>query len=305
VSGIARRWRFILAVLKRLPQGLVSRLVGRLAELRLPGSIQGFLNRGFARAVGVDLTEAERPPEAYPSLSEFFVRRLRPGVRAWPADPQAPTSPVDGIVGEVGRVREGRLIQAKGLDYSVEDLLADAAGAHLFTDGTFVTIYLSPRHYHRIHSPVSGSLTAACAVPGRLLPVNDPAVRSVPHLFPRNERLVALLTSVWGPVAIVAVGAFNVGRISAAFDAEWNGADHRGVTNRPGARGTGLRRYDPGLPVARGEELMTFHLGSTVVLLFSEGAGKSGTLSAELRPGAAVTLGQPLFEPEPVLETPE
>lgn len=302
-----------MALLARLPQGLLSRCTGWIAERRLPRPLRRPVIGAFARAVGADLTEAEREPREYPSVSAFFTRRLRPGVRDWPADPAVPASPVDGIVGQVGRVQAGRALQAKGVDYGVGALLADpsAAGAfesaeEAFGGGWFVTLYLSPRHYHRIHAPVGGVVREARAVPGALLPVNDAAVRLVPGLFPRNERLVALIDAGGGhagegrsggeghAVAVVAVGAFNVGRISAAFDPEWGRPGGRGVTNRGRSTGLELRRYDPPVPVTRGQELMAFHLGSTVVLLFGPGHPER-TLHPSLVPGREIRLGAPLF----------
>src|SRR5690606_37874720 len=135
-----------------------------------------------------------------------------------------------------------------------------------FRDGDFITLYLSPRHYHRVHAPLAGAVVAARHVPGALLPVNRAAVAHVPELFPRNERVVAYLETAAGRLVVVAIGAYNVGRISTAFDAAWAGGA-RGVTNRPGARPES-RHYEPPVRLERGAELMAFHLGSTVVLLF-------------------------------------
>ena len=255
----------------------------------------------------MDLGEARDPVSEYGSLDALFVRRLRPGVRSWPAEASLASSPVDGVVGQSGAIREGRILQAKGREYTVAELLDDDALAGRFLGGRFLTIYLAPRHYHRIHAPASGRLRQARHIPGRLLPVNAPAVRLVPRLFPRNERLVALLepaagddsaagadpvasadpaagvTGVeGGAVAVVAVGAFNVGRISADFDAEL-------VTNRRGARAE-TRLYHPPVEVTRGDPLMAFHLGSTVVLLFEAPV----TLVGRLEPGAPIRLGEAL-----------
>jgi phosphatidylserine decarboxylase len=171
---------------------------------------------------------------------------------------------VDGVIGQVGYIRGGELLQAKGRRYTAAALLADEQAAARFAAGTYITIYLSPRHYHRIHAPCGGAVVAARHVPGALLPVNEPAVQHVAGLFPRNERLVAYIDGPLGRTAVVAVGAYNVGRISAVFDADWREAGW--VTNRRGARG-GARRYDPPVAVAKGEEIMAFHLGSTIVLL--------------------------------------
>jgi phosphatidylserine decarboxylase len=277
----------------------LSRGLGRLADTPIPQRLRRAVLTTFARSVGIDVDEAERPLEDYPSVNAFFVRRLRPGSRSWPTEPGL-TSPVDGIVGQVGRIEAGRLIQAKGLDYAAADLLEDPAEAACFDGGEFVTIYLSPRHYHRIHAPVGGTIPLARYVPGALLPVNQPAVQHVPALFARNERLLAHIDGSHGRVAVVALGAYNVGRISAAFDAAWSGEGTRRRRAQPGwvtNRSDVLpreRRYTPPLPVGRGDEFMAFHLGSTVVLLTEPGRL---SLDPGCRPGAEVRLGTLLARP--------
>lgn len=278
-------WRTLLAVLERLPQGALSRGFGALADVHLPRPFRGAVLRGFARGVGVDLSEAEHPPEAYPSLGAFFVRRLREGLRSWPQEDAAAGCPVDGVVGQFGAIRGGRAIQAKGRDYSVADLLDDPDGLERYDGGSFLTLYLSPRHYHRIHAPVTGSIPVARHVPGGLLPVNAPAVAGIPNLFARNERLVCYVDGPLGRMAVVAVGAFNVGRISAAFDPDWGGP---AVTNRRGAQAE-TRRYEPPIQVARGAEIMAFHLGSTVVCLWEPGRVQ---LAGELQRGREIHLGE-------------
>lgn len=279
-------WRGAIAALARLPQGALSRGFGAVADVPLPRGLRRPVLGGFARAVGIDVAEAELPLEAYGSLNEFFVRRLKPGLRSWPGDESLAASPVDGVLGQLGAVRDGRLLQAKGRWYSAAELLDDEAEAARYRDGTFMTIYLSPRHYHRIHAPVGGAVVQARHVPGALLPVNAPAVAHVSDLFARNERLVCSIESeAMGRVALVAVGAYNVGRISAAFDADWAGPGGS-VTNRRGAAAR-TRRYEPPRPVGQGEEVMAFHLGSTVVLLWEPGVSPA----AGLRPGGEVRLG--------------
>ena len=235
----------------------------------------------------MDLSEARRSVREFGSLDQLFVRRLKQGARTWPADPAAAGSPVDGIVGQSGPVRDGRALQAKGRWYTVAELLDDRELADRFDGGTFVTLYLAPSHYHRIHAPVGGRLRYARHIPGRLLPVNRPAVQVVDRLFPRNERLVGVLESGMagpeaGAVAVVAVGAFNVGRITADFDPEL-------VTNRRGAVAE-TRIYHPSVELERGDPLMAFHLGSTVVLLFE----REVELSDRLEPGGSIRLGDAL-----------
>jgi phosphatidylserine decarboxylase len=193
--------------------------------------------------------------------------------------------PVDGMAGQVGVVRGGRLVQAKGRHYSLGELLEEVEGDawRRYEGGAFATLYLSPKDYHRIHAPVGGVVRDAVHVPGALLPVNAAAVAHVADLFARNERLMCHVDGAAGRVAVVAVGAYNVGRISAAFDPGW-------TTNR---RGSALSRrvYDPPVPVERGDEIMTFHLGSTVVLVFEPGRVE---LLPGLRVGEPVRLGMPI-----------
>lgn len=263
----SRRWRFILALLSRLPQAGLSRGLGLLADVSIPQSLRGPVLGRAARALGINLEEAELPLEDYGSLNELFVRRLRAGAREWPNDPRTMASPVDGILGQLGPIRKGELIQAKGRRYRADELLGDV-DAGRFAEGSFCTLYLSPRHYHRIHTPCTGRITDAWHLPGALLPVNEPAVMHVDNLFPRNERVVCAMEVEFGRVAIVAVGAYNVGRISVAFDEEWSGVrGERWISNRPGGGAAESRRYDPPVDIRQGAELMAFHLGSTVVLL--------------------------------------
>jgi phosphatidylserine decarboxylase len=293
-----RSWRALLRLLGRLPQGALSRSFGRVADIHLPPPLRRPVLGGFARAMGIDLSEAELPLQAYPTLNAFFVRRLRGGARDWPARSGVLASPVDGICGQLGEVRGGRILQAKGRWYSAAELLDHPAEAQRFEGGTFLTIYLSPRHYHRIHAPCAGSIRRARYVPGALLPVNAAAVAHVPDLFARNERLVCYLDGPLGRVAVVAVGAYNVGRISAAFDPAWGGplgavAERAGwATNRPGATAVD-HIYHPPAELAMGDELMAFHLGSTVVLLTEPGRI---ALREGLAPGAAVRLGEGVGE---------
>lgn len=290
------RWRIFLRALPRLPQGFVSRLWGRASRVELPGSLQGRLNRAFARAAGVDLEETELAPERYASLSAFFARGLKEGARSWPAGAGVVCSPADGILGTHGSVEEGRVIQAKGLDYSVGELLGSSEDGHRFGGGVFSTIYLSPRHYHRVHAPCFGSLRVARAIPGRLLPVAPPAVASIRDLFPQNERLVAIADCGRWEIAVVAVGAFNVGAISADFDPEWTEGAGGAVTNTGGSRRVKEMTYDPPLSLKAGDPLMTFHLGSTVVVLVRSNEGPRPFLDPELEEGREIQAGTPLLK---------
>jgi phosphatidylserine decarboxylase len=280
-------WRVALALMHRLPQAALSRSFGALADTPVPRRLRRAVIGGFARLMGIDVTEAERPVTEYASVNEYFVRRLRPGVRDWPDDDATLAAPVDGVLGQHGTITRGRLIQAKGRDYGAAALLGDDDAAACFEGGSFLTIYLSPRHYHRIHAPCGGHVVSARHIPGALLPVNRAGVLHVRDLFPRNERVVCTIEGAVGAVAVVAVGAYNVGRISAAFDPDWVGPG-RSVANRPGARAD-ARRYDPPPFVRQGDELMAFHLGSTIVMLC-----EPGLTPCTAAPGAEVRLGEVL-----------
>lgn len=284
-AKISSGWRLTLSGLERLPQALLSRAVGRIAEIPVPGPLRRPLYGGFARMVGIDLGEVERPLSDFPTFDAFFVRRLRAGVRPWPEDDSVLACPVDGVIGACGPIQGGTAIQAKGRSYRTSDLLGGEEAATRYEGGLFLTVYLSPRHYHRIHAPVTGAVVQARHLPGLLLPVNEPAVAAIDGLFARNERLSCTLDAPFGSVVVVAVGATNVGRITAAFDEAWGTV--RGVTNQSARRRTSSRCYDAPPVVTVGDELMAFHLGSTVVLLTEPGFELAPTTRArrEVRMG--------------------
>lgn len=258
-------WRLALAVMRGLPQVMISRITGKLADIPVPRPLRGPIIGGFARAVGARTDEAEKPVEAYRSVNDFFVRRLRPGVLSFPDEPNTLVSPVDGIVASCGVIERGIAIQAKGRPYSMSELLREDAAP--WEGGLFLTIYLAPRHYHRIHTPIPGRVARARHVPGRLYPVNLPSVRHVPGLFAINERRVAMIESARGTVGVVAIGAFNVGRISTAFEV--------------------------GDELPTGADLMAFHLGSTVVLAVPPNPS-TPVLHPDVAEGCEVRAGTPL-----------
>jgi phosphatidylserine decarboxylase len=261
---------------------LLSRLAGHLSDLPLPRPLRVPVIRAYARAFEVDLDEAALAPEAYPTFNAFFTRRLRAGARPIDAASGVVVSPSDSRLSSIGRVPEdGRLEQVKGETYGIDALVGSPEDAARFRGAAHATLYLSPAMYHRVHSPVEGVIVAWRYVPGRLFPVNAVGVRSVPGLFTRNERVVVLVdTAAHGPVAIVLVGAANVGRIGLAFTDL--------VTNRGHA--PGVFRPPAAIPIQRGDELGTFSLGSTVVLL----AADLGLVPVA-RPGQIVRVGQALF----------
>lgn len=243
-----------------LPHHLLSRIMLALTRVESPRLVPPAI-RLFSRRFGVDLDEADQAdPAAYASFNAFFTRSLRPGARPVDEAPDSIVSPADGMVSQCGTLREGRILQAKGRDYSLLELLGgDPAHAEPFLDGGFSTIYLSPRDYHRVHMPLSGTLRETIYVPGRLFSVQPATVRAVPDLFARNERLVALFDTPAGPMAMILVGAIFV----ACIETVWGG-----VATPPH---TGRIRVEPApepLQLAKGAEMGRFNMGSTVILLF-------------------------------------
>ncbi|MBK1673802.1 phosphatidylserine decarboxylase [Ectothiorhodospira shaposhnikovii] len=266
-----------------LPHHGISRLVYRLSrwETRHKDPVA----RWFIRRYGLDMSEAvESDPGRYASFNDLFTRALKPGARPLDPAPDTLISPADSRVSQLGRIRDGQLIQAKGHTYSATALLGgDADLAAPFANGHFITLYLPPRDYHRIHMPWNGSLRESVYVPGRLFSVAPFTVKTVPGLFARNERLACLFETDFGPMAMVLVGAINV----ASIETVWAGE----VTPRtPRAPCRWDHRDDP-TTLARGEEMGRFNLGSTVILLLPEQV--SGWLP-ELVPGQAVRMGQAL-----------
>jgi phosphatidylserine decarboxylase len=269
-----------LQLMELLPKSALSTAVGALTRAPAPAGLHRAAMRAFTRAYGVDLTEAELPLEGYRRFSDFFSRRLRPGARNVDPDPRAVVSPVDGAVSQAGRVEAGTCLQAKGIRFPVERLLADADLARAFSNGgAFATFYLSPRDYHRIHAPLSGRVVSSRYLPGQFWPVNPASVRSREALFCLNERLVTVLETELGRCAVVKVGATCVARIRAAYD---DRLTHAGQA--PGAR-----TYDPPVAIQKGAELGRFEMGSTVILLFEPDRVRwDGWLQA----GATVRMGQ-------------
>jgi phosphatidylserine decarboxylase len=261
---------------------LLSRLAGRLADLKPPPAVLRPLLRAYVRLYGVDMAEAAEPLEAYPSFNAFFTRRLKPGRRPLPAEPGVLVSPADSRLTSVGPVPDhGELEQVKGRTYALSELLGSVEEAACFRGGVQATLYLSPSMYHRVHSPLDGRVRAWTYRPGRLFPVNAFSVRSVDRLFTRNERVVVFLDSdAFGPVALVMVGAANVGRMTLSF------APLATNTGAP----AGTVRPPQEILLRRGDELGAFNLGSTVVLLAAD-----GRLEPLARPGDLVRVNQPLF----------
>lgn len=279
----------MLAALRLLPKGALSRVVGAATRLPAPRPLRLLAMRAFAARYGIDLSECGEL-ETFGTFGEFFARPLRnSALRPVAAGDEVIVSPVDGVVSERGLSEAGRLVQAKGMDYLLGALVADEALAARLEGGAWATIYLAPRDYHRIHFPLGGRVTGYRYVPGVLWPVNPAAVRGVPGIFTANERLVTILETRLGVCAVVAVGATIVGRVRAFYDPTIP------VTNLP--RATPVRRdYPEPLPVEKGQELGTFEMGSTVILLFEPG---KVLLDERVAPGARVRVGERIGGPGP------
>jgi phosphatidylserine decarboxylase len=267
-----------------VPQKLLSRVVMAATRWRWR-PWKDFLIRTIARVYRVDLGEAASTDLAsYPHFNAFFTRALKPGARPLDADPHALLMPADGHISQLGAIRDGRIFQAKGHDYSASELLADPGAAARFADGWFATIYLSPRDYHRVHMPLEGVLRETRHVPGALFSVSPATVDEVPALFARNERLVCLFDTPWGPMAVVLVGAMLVSGVETV----WGGVEIPPYAKTMVTRD--FRAVQPQVGLARGAELGRFNMGSTVILLIP----KDFSLDPKWTAGAPVRMGQRL-----------
>jgi phosphatidylserine decarboxylase len=275
--------RMVRSAWRMTPQRALSEVIGWGARRSLPASLRAPFLREFARQYGIDVNEAEKPIEEYAGLQDFFTRRLKPGARPIATAVDAVASPADGTVVDGGVVREGLLIDAKDAGFTLADLLADDATARRLEGGPYLVTYLSPKDYHRVHTPVAGRVTAWHHVPGRLFPVNARSVVREPGLFSKNERFVSVLESEAGLCAVVMVAAVGVGHMTASYDPDV-------ATHQRGFSGGGVRHkvFDRPVPMERGAELGTFCLGSTTIVVFEAGR----VLLDDFKPGAVTRMGQ-------------
>jgi phosphatidylserine decarboxylase len=272
-----------MKLMQLLPKSALSSLVGMATRAPVPAPVHRAAMKAFAKAYKVDMEEAEHSFDRYSTLAEFFTRGLKPGMRPVDAGEKVVVSPVDGRVSQVGYSEHGRCLQAKGIEYTVDELLGDSEAAKPFHGGAWTTLYLSPRDYHRIHAPLAGVITGYAYIPGEFWPVNPASVKNKQSLFCVNERLVTYLDTAAGKCAVVKVGATCVSRIKAAYDEM---VTH---TGQPGK----VHRYDTHIPVAKAGELGRFEMGSTVILLFEPQRVK---WDDSLQPEAVVRLGQRIGE---------
>ncbi len=266
-----------------LPHHLISRSVFKLTRIKsplVPKAIQMFSN-----AFNVDLDEAVNPePKSYSTFNEFFTRELKKDLR--PLSDAKIVSPVDGTISQFGDIENGLLLQAKGMKYSLDKLLGENSNRTAkYENGQFITIYLSPRDYHRIHMPCSGTLLEQTHVPGRLFSVAKHTVNTVNGIFARNERVIASFDTEYGPMAMILVGAINV----AAIETIWHGL----ITPPKGETVTSKNYSGKDITLEKGKEMGRFNMGSTVILLFENGAPK---LKDSLEVDQTLKLGESLSD---------
>jgi phosphatidylserine decarboxylase len=262
-------------ILRVAPRTRITRVMGRLADYEWPDRVGEAVVKTYCRAYGVDLEECRRA-RGFESFDAFFTRELKDDARPMPSDPNIVVCPADGRVDSMGPV-DGRAFRVKGRPYRVDELVGDDEEAHRYDGGMGCVVYLSPRDYHRVHSPVSGTIKVVRSMPGDYYPVNAIGVRHVENLFGRNRRVtIGIDTERFGRVTIVMVAAMVVGRITVT-----------GIE----ARDVPFGVHELSLPVTRGEEIGIFRLGSTAVVFFERGA--IARFSVEEGP---VRYGQPFAE---------
>ena len=267
-----------------LPHHLLSQLMHWITRLEWP-PLKNRLINAVARHYRIDMYLAEeRDPEQYSNFNAFFTRALQADARPLAQETGAVLSPVDGVVSQAGKVEQGRIFQAKGQFYSLEELLGgDTELAARFDTGSFATLYLSPRDYHRVHMPLRGKLRKMSHIPGRLFSVSPSTTRTLPRLFSRNERIINLFQTEAGPMAVIMVGAIFV----ASMDTVWAG------TVTPASRRIGHWDYTGKKPkvieLEAGSEMGRFNMGSTVILLFP---ADTIEWDESMQPGSRVRFGE-------------
>lgn len=247
------------SIVKILPRRLMSRLIGRLVHWRGPRWFAHLTVFLFGRYYRIAFHEAEKDFRDYPSIGDFFIRKLKPETR--PIGTAEILHPADSRITQHGIITNGQLIQAKGMTYELKDFTQDPDAYKKWANGYFITYYLCPTDYHRVHSPVSGQVTDVRHIPGDLWPVNDWSTNAINNLFGINERVLVEIETDYGPVGVMFVGATNVGSIELDFDPTL-------VTNKPGTLIFNHQKYEPTVQIRKGQELGLFRMGSTIVMLY-------------------------------------
>ncbi|MES2962305.1 MAG: archaetidylserine decarboxylase [Bdellovibrionota bacterium] len=250
-------------VMPVLPKNDLSHFVGRLVHIPLPQPVGRRSVEWFAKMYDIDLSEAELPVDQYRSIGDLFMRKLKAGVR--PVG-EGVVHPADAVITEGGPIENQTLIQAKGKTYTVSELLKTDEWTTTFDGGQFMTYYLCPTDYHRVHSPVDGRVVWSSHIPGELWPVNAWSVNAIHNLFAVNERVALVIDTPKGKIALIMVAATNVGNMTMTFDPSI------ATTKRPANRKVAEKTYDPALEIARADEVGIFRMGSTVVMLYEKGA---------------------------------
>lgn len=269
-----------------VPQHLLSRLAGRIANCQWPW-LKNLFIRWFVQHYQVDMSAAiQTDPLQYPCFNSFFTRHLKPEARPIASGEQTVVSPVDGDISQFGSIEQNRLLQAKGFDYDVMQLLGgETKYTTPFLNGDFFTIYLAPKDYHRIHMPIAGKLQHMIYIPGNLFSVNFYSADHIPNLFTRNERVVCFFETAVGPMVVALVGAMIVGSISTSWAKKIAPTKQRQITH-----------YDytkESIYLEKGEELGYFEMGSTVIVLFEH---NRITWSSDIEIKQSVLFGQKMAE---------
>jgi phosphatidylserine decarboxylase len=255
--------RFSMWLLHFVPKNLLSYMVGVIVHIPLPAPFSLWTMKVFVAHYNINMAEAEYPIEHYQSIGDLFTRRLKSGVR--PIGSAEVVHPADATLTTCGVISSDTLLQAKGKSYKLSDFVGGADDLTMFEGGYFLTYYLCPMDYHRVHSPVEGEIVEAVHIPGRLWPVNEWSVANIDQLFSVNERVVVWIKTPKGLVALVMVGATNVGKMTMAFDQDL-------VTNEWPASDRAIHKvYAKPISVKKGEELGVFNMGSTVIMLYPKG----------------------------------
>lgn len=267
--------RLLGQLLYIIPKNTLSYWVGHWVHKRWPHPFGSWLVKWFACKYRINMQEAEKTISEYPSIGELFTRKLKPGLRSIEG---AVVHPADSLLTQRGLIKKGLLMQIKDWPYRFDELLSLSSDEEKkkWEGGRYFTYYLCPTDYHRVHSPVSGQIVSSTYIPGTLWPVNTWSVQTIPQLFSRNERMITFIQNDRGGVAVVMVGATNVGKMTVSYDPQY-------LTNQKGGVREILKRsYHPTKEIQVGEELGVFHMGSTVIVLYSEGYLQGEELKKDL-----------------------
>lgn len=267
-----------------VPQQRLSEVAGKLAASRHPLIKKAFIN-GFAKAYHITLDDYQREElSQYDSFNDFFTRELKPDMRPIDDAQGGIVCPADGSISQLGQIKQGQLLQAKGRYYDVGQLLANHQDGKSLQEGVFATVYLSPSNYHRVHMPFDGTLIKTRYVPGSLFSVNNTTAENVPDLFARNERLVCVFETAFGQAYVVMVGAMIVAGIETVATGKIERCDH-------------IKEQSHQLNLQKGQELGRFYLGSTAIVLLPSSAKASWL--ADMGHGISVQMGQLIGQMQP------